>query len=61
MKDALLIVSEIYIDIILEICEKNPTPYMMVGNESFCIWRDYNDYFITWEDSADKIKRTIDA
>lgn len=61
IKDALDIVSNLYFEIILEICEKNPSPIEMVGEESFCAWRDYEDYFIDWKDSAERINRFINA
>jgi methionyl-tRNA formyltransferase len=33
----------------------------MKGEESFCIWRNFDDYFLDWNQPADKLKRTIDA
>ena len=61
IEEALNLVSDLYVEIVLFICEKNPKPYEMEGEEDFCIWRDYLDYFVDWTESADKIKRFIDA
>ena len=61
IKEALNIICELYVEIVLEICLTNPTPKPMIGEESFCIWRNELDYLINWYDSAAKIKRMIDA
>lgn len=61
IKDAIKIVSDLYVDMVLEIAEKNPNPYEMPKEETFCAWRDSQDYFIDWNDSAERIKRFIDA
>jgi len=58
---ALQIVGKLYVSLIKNIIEKNPIPYEMVGEESFCVWRDYEDYFINWNNDAKRIKRFIDA
>ena len=61
IKDALQIVSELYIKIIMEICTNDFKPKLMVGNESFCVWRDEEDFNIDWSQPANQIKRFIDA
>lgn len=61
IKKALEIVGGLYVGLIKEILKRNPIPYKMKGFESFCVWRDYEDYFIDWERDAQTIKRFIDA
>ena len=61
IEKALQIVGELYVTLIKDIIEHNPIPHEMVGKESFCVWRDYEDYFIEWNDEAKRIKRFIDA
>jgi methionyl-tRNA formyltransferase len=61
IKDAINIVSTIYIDLIIDTIKENNKPIEMLGKESFCAWRNNDDYFINWEDDNQKIKRTIDA
>jgi len=61
IEKAIEVVGNIYLKLIKKIVEENPTPQEMEGEESFCIWRDYNDYFLDWNLSAEKLKRTVDA
>jgi len=61
IEEAIKIVGEIYLRLIKRIIINNPTPYKMEGKESFCVWRDYDDYFIDWSDEAKRIKRFVDA
>jgi methionyl-tRNA formyltransferase len=66
IKNAIEIVSKLYVDIILDICDKDKelTIYEMsnvFNEESFCVWRDKEDYFIDFSDSAEEIKRMVDA
>ena len=57
LEKAMKIVGELYIDIIRYIVKKNPTPYEMKGEESFCIWRNFDDYFLDWNQPADKLRQ----
>jgi len=61
IKRALHIVGNLYVKLIKEIVKKNPITYEMKGLESFCVWRDNEDYFIDWTQSAETLKRFIDA
>jgi len=61
IKDALTIVSEIYIELITHIVNNEPTPQPMIGDVSFCPWRDKEDYLINWLWPSDMISRFIDA
>ena len=61
IEKALQIVGELYVTIIEDIIEHDPIPYSMEGAESFCVWRDYEDYFIDWKEEAKRIKRFVDA
>jgi methionyl-tRNA formyltransferase len=61
IESAINIVGEMYVEIIKKIIIENPEPVPMEGKESFCVWRDDLDYFIDWNDDANKIKRFIDA
>jgi len=61
INEAINLVSQLYVDIIKIIVISNPKPYLMKGNESFCIWRNHDDYFINWNNSAEEIKRFVDA
>ncbi len=53
------IVGEIYVDIV----NKNTIQGTQQNNKesTYSIWRDEKDYFIKWNDDAERIKRTIDA
>lgn len=60
ISDAIQMVSTLYIHLIYTVlrgAEKKP----MVGKESFCMWRNKNDYNINWNWDAKKIKRFVDA
>jgi len=61
IEKAIQIVSKLYVELIKTIVTVNPTPYEMKGQESFCVWRDYKDYFIDWKQDAQTLKRFIDA
>lgn len=61
VEEAIKIVGDIYIELIRKIVAENPTSYEMVGEESFCIWRNQDDYYIDWSADAERIKRMIDA
>lgn len=55
------IVADICVDVIQDIYNNDPKPIEMHGLETFSVWRDYEDYFIDWTQSADMIERFIDA
>jgi methionyl-tRNA formyltransferase len=60
INEALRIVSELYLQLIYDVLngvEKKP----MVGQESFTIWRNEDDYNIDWSWDGDKIVRFVDA
>jgi len=61
IQEAIKIVGDIYVKLIKDIVKNNPVPYEMKGAENFCVWRDYEDYFINWGNDAERIKRFIDA
>jgi methionyl-tRNA formyltransferase len=67
IKEAILIISELFIDGILEIMnliEKgDEIPRRIQSNEasSYSLWRNDDDYEIDWAKSAKHIKRFIDA
>jgi methionyl-tRNA formyltransferase len=61
IEKALEIVGNLCVIAIKKIIRENPTPYLMEGKESFCIWRDYNDYFINWHLPSHVNKRFVDA
>jgi len=61
IEKALQIVGELYVILINDIIKHNPIPFKMEGKESFCVWRDHEDYFIDWSDEAKRIKRFVDA
>lgn len=61
IEKAIELVGELYLRIIMYIFKYEPDPISMEGEESFCIWRNNDDYFINWNDDAEKIKRFIDA
>ena len=61
INEALIIVGELCVMLIKNIIKSNPTPYEMIGFETFCVWRDNEDYFINWNDEAKRIKRFVDA
>jgi methionyl-tRNA formyltransferase len=61
IKDAIDIVSDMYIDMIRHITENNPSPTEMNTDESFCVWRNKDDYIIDLNWDAEKIKRFVDA
>lgn len=60
-------ISQLYAEISLEIAQKIKKGQQLksiVQNEeeaTYSIWRDEKDYNINWDESADKIKRFIDA
>ena len=60
INNAINIVSDIYIDLILDVLNGAEKKVMM-GNESFCVWRDQDDYKINWNWDDYKIKRFVDA
>jgi methionyl-tRNA formyltransferase len=67
--DAINIVSEIYVELILDIFErlvlskvgKLPSIPQLHNKASYSIWRDEDDYFINWKKPAEYIKRFVDA
>lgn len=61
IEKAIEIVSDIYLEVILYIIDNNPKPQSMLGMETFCPWRDKEDYNIDWSLSAKEIERLVDA
>jgi methionyl-tRNA formyltransferase len=65
--EAIDIVSPLYSDIIIELCKKindnNQINSVKQDNNeaTYSLWRDSDDYFINWNDSAIKIKRFVDG
>lgn len=61
--DAIDIVSQMYIEIVRHITKENPAPIYEMDKigESFCSWRDDEDYVVNLNWSAHKIKRFVDA
>ncbi|MFW2487085.1 formyltransferase family protein [Clostridium chromiireducens] len=67
ISEAIDIISKLYSSIIIELCKK------IINNEkiklsrqddevaTYSLWRDNDDYFINWNDDAEKIKRFVDA
>lgn len=67
IKDAIELISNLYVSIVNEILSK-----VIAGDElpgtpqdelkaSYSLWRSEEDYFLNWNRPADEIKRTIDA
>ncbi|MFW5795354.1 MAG: methionyl-tRNA formyltransferase, partial [Bacillota bacterium] len=67
IKDAIDEVSNLYselaIKIIKEVIKNNELPRREQDESeaSYSLWRDYDDYFIDWNNYAEKIKRKVDA
>lgn len=67
IKDAIEIISNVYMDIVREVVNKITSGEVMQvrrqdeENASYSLWRDDDDYFINWSWNCDKIKRFIDA
>ena len=67
ISDAISVVSKIYSKIVIEIfnlikSDKIITAYPQNETEaSYSLWLDEDDYFIDWNDPADKIARKVDA
>lgn len=62
IKEALSIVSSIYVELITEIINGNYTMTEMNNSvESFCLWRDSEDYYIDWSQDAETIERFVNA
>ena len=60
--DAVPIISEERAVLLTEFYKSGlPEKKPMVGKESFCIWRNGNDYNINWNWGAERIKRFVDA
>lgn len=60
-------ISELYIKVVKEIVEKIKFSIKLDGKKqienqsTYSIWRDEEDYFIDWKDTARNIKRFVDA
>lgn len=60
-------VSKIYSELLIDFFELVKTKKEIIGvpqletEATYSLWLDEDDYFINWNDSADKIKRKIDA
>lgn len=61
IRDALKIVADLYSELALEVVQIEKPVEEMSGEESFCLWRDNEDYFVDWNQSAGAIVRFIDA
>lgn len=55
--------SKLAIKIIEEIINDNKLPRKKQDESkaSYSLWRDYDDYFVDWNNSSEKIKRKVDA
>ena len=67
IKDAIKIIAELYVQLVLEIASK-----IIAGNQltqtkqneseaTYSLWRDERDYKLDWNDSSEKLKRMIDS
>jgi methionyl-tRNA formyltransferase len=65
IKDALKIVSDLYVEIIQDIVNGDYKITEMENSffatESFCLWRDSEDYYIDWSQDAEMIERFVNA
>lgn len=67
IKDAIDEVSSLYSKLAIKITEeiindhKLPRRKQDESKASYSLWRDYDDYFIDWNNSSEKIKRKVDA
>ena len=67
IESAIEIVSQIYGEIAANVVENLVSGEKMVSvsqnmeDATYSIWRDEDDYFINWNDTADNIKRFVDA
>lgn len=66
IKEAIEIVSEIYVDLVKTIISKIQTNTLNLLNQNedkstYSVWRDEEDYWINWELDSLVIKRFIDA
>lgn len=67
IKEAIDEVSSLYSKLAIKITEeiindhKLPRTKQDESKASYSLWRDYDDYFIDWNNSSEKIKRKVDA
>lgn len=66
IKEAIEKISELYAQLLIELIEKiekNTITENLQNEEdaTYSLWRDEEDYFINWNDSAQNIKRFIDS
>jgi len=67
IKEAIDKVSSLYSKLAIKITEeiindnKLPRKKQDESKASYSLWRDYDDYFINWNNSSEKIKRKVDA
>ncbi|WP_051697757.1 methionyl-tRNA formyltransferase [Prevotella sp. 10(H)] len=67
IKDAISIISELYLDLIvcfLDMVNNDETirsTPQIEADSTYSLWRNEDDYFIDWNQDAEKIKRFIDA
>lgn len=67
IKEAIDLISECYVDILLEITNKisKNEPILATKQDAhkatYSLWRDDNDYFIDWNRNSHYIKRFVDA
>jgi methionyl-tRNA formyltransferase len=65
--DAIAIISELYVKVLIEVASNVIKNKCLVGasqNESkatYSLWRDDEDYFVNWTNSATRIERVINA
>ncbi|OED33124.1 hypothetical protein BHE17_11945 [Planococcus maritimus] len=67
IQEAIAIVSNLYSEIVIAIYNNlvlfnqlNGVPQVH-SEATYSLWRDEDDYFVDWHESASKLKRTVDA
>jgi methionyl-tRNA formyltransferase len=60
IQEALAKVSQLYLELVLDVLA-GAAKREMTGKESFCLWRDNDDYTIRWQWNAERIRRFVDA
>lgn len=67
IKDAIKLISPLYAEVIFEVCELYIKETTLVGKlqdhslATYSIWRDNEDYKLSWSDDAKKLVRACDA
>ncbi len=67
IRDAIETVSHLYGDIVCELLEQINTGETLISTPqdeaaaTYSLWRDEQDYLISWNDSAARIRRFVDA